>query len=158
MAGVTEDLGPVTTVTVEGYVEEEEGEEAVEVEMHLLDWPQALYKFLRVGTENPPQDTIFPHNENEMVRTVNIDQLATLAREWVQTGDNTISEAYATAVEGPPGAAAAGATARGSHTGPCSPRTRPSASHASANPRVTQVLCGRTHVSRGSRRSCCNSS
>ena len=35
-----------------------------------VDWPQALYKFLRVGSENPPwpQDTIFPHNENEMVR------------------------------------------------------------------------------------------
>ena len=110
VAGVTEDLGPVTTVIVEGYVEEEGSKEAVEVEMHLLDWPQSLE--LRVGTENPPwpQDTIFPRNENEMVRTVNIDQLATLAREWVQTGDNAISEAYATAVEGPPKTAAAGAT------------------------------------------------
>ena len=72
----------------------------IDVEMVLVDWPAALYKHLRAGGENWPANTVWPHSEDEIVKAVNADQLATLAREWVQQDEVQISEAYAT-VEAP---------------------------------------------------------
>ena len=61
---------------IEGYREDEQAEVG-EVDMVLVDSPQALFRFLLGEGPNPawPQDAIFPHNEEEMFRAVNYDQV-----------------------------------------------------------------------------------
>ena len=95
---MTDDLGPTKVVVVEGLPDDDEAE-PIEVEMVLVDWPQALFKHLRAATF--PMNTVWPHNEEEMVRRINTEQLGMLAREWVQREENNLSEAYATAEEAP---------------------------------------------------------
>ncbi|CAE7360147.1 PROSC [Symbiodinium microadriaticum] len=104
IAGITGDLGPTTTVMIEGFLEDADAD-SIDVEMVLVDWPAPLYKHLRAGGVNWPANTVWPHNGDEIVKAVNTDQLATLAREWVQQDEVAISEAYATAVEAPAEAA-----------------------------------------------------
>ena len=100
--GITTDLGPTHVVVVDGLRGEEE--EPLEVELIMVDWPQALFKHLRYGgAPNWPAGTIWPHVAAEAVREVSADQVASAARAWIQEEDARLSEAYATAAEGQPG-------------------------------------------------------
>ena len=99
--GVTTDLGPTHVVMVDGLRGDEE---PLEVEVILMDWPQALFKHLRHGgAPSWPPGTIWPHVEEETVRQVSSDLVVSAARAWIQEEDVRLSDAYATAVEGPPG-------------------------------------------------------
>ena len=95
IAGVTESLGPTTTVQVEGF--QEEGD-PFEVDILLVDWPQPLYRHLFSAGTAWPVSAIWPHAEDAMTQVLNYEQLAGAARAWVEE-DLVHSEAYQTGLE-----------------------------------------------------------
>ena len=77
IAGITDALGPTTLVQAEGTLDEGE---IVEVDILLLDWPQALYRHLLSGGANWPVNAIWPHTADAVVKVLNYEQLAAAAR------------------------------------------------------------------------------
>ena len=100
VANIATDLGPTRQLEVDGF--DEDGSEGERVSMILLDWPQALYQFLK-RSENPvwPADTIWPHAAEGVYRNLDLEELVAVAHAWVEAGDLGHSEAYATALEAP---------------------------------------------------------
>ncbi|CAE7232920.1 unnamed protein product [Symbiodinium sp. CCMP2456] len=100
LEGVTEDLGLVGQVEVQGTLAD--GSMA-ETPLLLFDWPAALYKFLRVVTgDSWPPNLVRPRHGESTDLTLDMNSLTETARNWVEDGEMSVSEAYLTVLEAPP--------------------------------------------------------
>ena len=100
--GVVEDLGPINRIQVEGVPDDLDAE-GEEVDLVLVDWPQAFFKHLLGGGANPtwPLGAMFPSSASAVYKNLNYEQLAMVARTWVQNGQGPHTDGYQTAWEKP---------------------------------------------------------
>eukprot|EP00439_Symbiodinium_sp_Y106_P086432 s508_g33.t1 len=98
--GVVEDLGPINRIQVEGVPDDLDAE-GEEVDLVLVDWPQAFFKHLLGGGANPtwPLGAMFPSSASAVYKNLNYEQLAMVARTWVQNGQGPHTDGYQTAWE-----------------------------------------------------------